>query len=181
MKTISNRPIQILIAWSLLFTTRDAFALGADHPNDRPVIGSTNWPAGLEKLVNSPNRIHGFFVNQQDLFFYYGDAAALSAFLRDYAELDGIVQKRLIQRDGVGEAKSSWSKEGKPCDWQIYISPKSWHNMAELSKGGTNTADALQQGAQEPGYLVEVHVWIGGRNALDQVDIPKNVEVTKSK
>jgi hypothetical protein len=179
MKTHSLRLARLLILSTLLIATRNTFALGADHPNDQPIIGLTHWPAGLEKLVNVTNRVHGFFVNQEDTFFYSGDTAALSAFLADYAKLDGVVAKRLIQHEGVGEAKSPWAKEGRPCDWKLYVCPKSWHNLAELSKGGTNSVEVLQIAAKEAGYIVEVHVWIGGRLALDQVEIPKTVEVTK--
>ena len=181
MKTHSLRLARSLIVWTMFIATRNAFALGAGHPNDQPVIGSTNWPAGLEKLVNVANRVHGFFVNQEDMFFYSGDTAALSAFLRDYAKLDGVVNKRMIRHNGVGEAKSPWAKDGLPCDWELYVCPESWHNIAELSRGGTNSVEVLQKAAKEPGYVVEVHVWTGGRLALDQVDIPKNVEVTKPK
>jgi hypothetical protein len=179
MKTHTIRFARLLIAWTLLFASRNVFAVGADHPAGQPIIGSTNWPAGLEKLVTFTNRVHGFFVNQEDLFFYSGDAVALSAFLRDYAKLEGVVAKRLIQHEGVGEAKSPWAKEGQPCDWELYVCPKGWHNLAELSKGGTNSVEVLQIAAKEAGYIVEVHVWIGGRLALDQVEIPKTVEVTK--
>jgi hypothetical protein len=161
----------------MVIATGNAFALGADHPNDRPVTASTNWPAGLEELVNSTNRVHGFFVNQEDVFFYSGDAAALTAFLRDYARLEGVTDKCLIQHSGVGEAKSPWAKAGQPCDWKLDACPKGWRNIATLSKGGTNSVEALQEAAKEPGYVVEVHLWTGGRIALDQVDVPKNVEV----
>ena len=29
----------------------------------------------------------------------------------------------------------------------------------------------------EPGYILEVHFWTGGRIALDQVSMPGNIEV----
>jgi hypothetical protein len=59
------------------------------------------------------------------------------------------------------------------------IGPKGWLNLAELSKQGTNSVETLQKAAKEPGDVVEMHFWTGGRIALDQVDIPKNVVVQK--
>jgi hypothetical protein len=166
---------------ALLMASRDAFALGSDYPNDRPVTGSTNWPKGLDKLINTTNRVHGFFVNAEDIFFFSGSAAKLTAFLQDYSRLEGVEGRRLILHDGIGEAKSPWAKTGRACDWKLYACPKGWHNLGVLSKQGTNAVEALQKAAKEPGYVVEVHFWIGGRIALDQVDVPKNVVLQKER
>jgi hypothetical protein len=181
MKTNSRQFVWAIITWALIITTRSAFGLGSDYPNERPVTASTNWPKGLDKLVNSTNRVHGFFVNQEDMFFFSGNASDLTAFLRDYAQLDGVVSRRLILHDGVGEAKSPWDKAGRPCDWKLYVCPKGWHNIGVLSRQGTNSVEVLRKAAHEPGYVSEVHFWTGGRIAKDQVEIPKNVEVKKEK
>jgi hypothetical protein len=179
MKTKPLRIFQILLAWVLLAAARDAFSLGADHPNDQPVVGLATWPKGLEQMVNATNRIHGFFVNQEDVFFYSGSAAQLTKFLGEFAKLEGVVETRLLLHDGAGEAKSPWAKEGRPCDWKLTACPKGWRNLATLSRQGTNSVEALQKAAKEPGYVVEVHFWTGGRIALDQVDVPKNIEVKR--
>lgn len=179
MKTKSRRWIWAVVGCALLMASRDAFALGSDHPNDRPVTGSTNWPKGMERLVNATNRVHGFFVNAEDSFFYSGSASELTAFLHDYSQLEGVERRRLILHDGIGEAKSPWEKTGRACDWKLYACPKGWHNIGRLSKQGTNSVEALQKAAKEPGYIVEVHFWTGGRIALDEVEIPKGVVVLK--
>jgi hypothetical protein len=175
------RLIAALIACALVVAAPAALALGSDYPPDRPVISSTNWPKGLNALVNVTNRVWGFFVNAEDDFFFSGTAAELSVFLRDYSRLEGIESRRLILHDGVGEAKSPWEKAGRPCDWKLEACPKSWHNIAVLSKQGTNSVEALQKAAKEPGYVVEVHFWTGGRIALDKLAIPGNVLVQKEK
>lgn len=179
MKIESRRWIWAVVGIALLVASRNAFALGSDHPNDRPVTGSTNWPKGLERLVNATNRFHGVFVNAADTFFYSGSASELTAFLHDYSQLEGVEMRRLILHDGIGEAKSPWDKTGRVCDWKLYACPKSWHSIGALSKQGTNSVNTLQKAAEDPGYIVEVHFWTGGRIALDEVEIPKGVVVLK--
>lgn len=179
MKYESQRWIWTIIAGALLLGVRDCSALGADHPNDRPVTGSTNWPAGLKKLVNTTNRVHGFFVNAEDVFFFTGTASEFTTFLQAYSQLEDVEPRRLILHDGRGEAKSPWEKSGRPCDWKLNVCPKGWRNVGTLSKQGTNSVAMLQQAAREPGYIVEIHFWTGGNIALEHVAIPKNVEVKK--
>jgi hypothetical protein len=133
----------------------------------------------LERLVKATNRVHGFFVNAEDIFFYSGSASGLTAFLLDYSKLEGVERRRLILHEGIGEAKSPWEKTGRVCDWKLYACPKGWHNISVLSKQGTNSVQALQKAAAEPGYIVEVHFWTGGRIALDEVEVPKGVVVLK--
>ena len=181
MKIESPRWICTVIGCALLMVSRDAFAFGSDYPNDRPVTGSTNWPKGMDKLINATNRVHGFFVNQEDTFFFSDSAPGLTAFLQDYSQLEGVESRRFILHEGIGEARSPWAKTGRACDWRLYACPKGWHTSAVLSKQGTNSVEALQKAAKEPGYIVEVHFWTGGRIALDQVDIPKNVVVQKER
>jgi hypothetical protein len=181
MKTDSKRIIWLLLVVVLVMAARSVRALGSDYPNDRPITGSTSWPKGLEKLINITNRVHGFFVNAEDAFFFSGSASQLTAFLREFSQLEGIENRRLVLHDGLGEAKSPWDKTGHPCDWKLYVCPKAWHTRAVLSRQGTNSVEATRAAAQESGYIAEVHFWTGGRIAFDQVDVPKNVEVKKER
>jgi hypothetical protein len=150
-----------------------------DYPAGHLVNGSTNWPAGMSTLINATNRVWGFFVNAEDIFFFSGGATQLTAFLRDYSRVEGIESHRLVLHDGVGEAKSPWEKIGRPCDWKLDLCPKWWRNIHALSQHGTNSAAALRHAAKEPGYVAEVHFWTCGRITLDKLDIPKNVVVQK--
>ena len=170
-----------LVGIALLMACREAFALGADHPNDRPVTGSTNWPKGLNLLINTTNRVHGYFVNAEDIFFFAGSASEFSAFLQKYSQLEGVAKQRLILHEGTGEAKSPWGKTGRHCDWKLYMCPKGWHNAGFFLRQGTNSIPEIQQAAKAPGYIVEIHFWTGGRIKLDQVELPRNVVVQKEK
>jgi hypothetical protein len=181
MKTNSNRFVWTFVACALIIATRSAFALGFDYPTGKTVTGSTNWPKGMDTLVNTTNRVHGFGLNAEDVFFFAGDATQFTAFLSDYSRLAGVAGRRLILHEGVGEAKSPWGKAGRPCDWELYACPMGWHNAAVLLKQGTNSVEAIQKAAKAPGYLLEVHLWIGGRIALDQFHIPMTVEFSKEK
>jgi hypothetical protein len=84
--------------------------------------------------------------------------------LEDYSKIGGTVDShRLILHDGVGEAKSPWDKNGRSCDWELYGQGNGWKNGIMTN------------------YLLEVHFWTGGKIVLNQVTIPKNVEVTNAK
>ena len=50
------------------------YALGGDHPANQPV-NLDKAPTGLNELINQTNRVHGFFVNAEDRFFFVGDTA----------------------------------------------------------------------------------------------------------
>jgi len=180
MKSLPIQCLALALGVSLMSAPK-AHALGADHPSDKPLAAQTNWPAGLERLVNTTNRVHGFFVNSEDFYFFAGSEARFTEFLKDYAQLGGTEPKRLIVHEGVGEAKSPWAKEGRPCDWKLYTCPKGWHNLARLSFDKSSTPEQRRKAAQEPGYVMELHVWKGGTIALDRVEIPKNIVVVHDK
>ena len=152
----------VLVACVVVMMALSAFGLGADHRSDQPVGGTGAWPAGLKALVNTTNRVHGFFVNQEDVFFFAGAATNFSAFLRDYAKIQGVEKHQLILHEGTGEAKSPWNTNGQPCDWKLYGCPAQWRNFHNQSKASR--------------YVLEVHFWVGGKLALDQIVIPQNVE-----
>lgn len=148
---------------AILLAVPHAFGLGSDYPNDEPVGGSDAWPAGMKELVNASNRVHGFFVNAEDQLFFSGDAKALTEFLEAYLKIKPIKKHRVILHDGAGIAKSPWSETGPPCDWMLYGCPEAW----------------LTGKAEDTAYILEVHVWTGGRLDFDQVAVPDGIEVAK--
>ena len=153
-----------LIGCALVCGCEQAFGLGSDHPNGKPVRSNGHWPAGMEDLVNITNRVHGFFVNDEDVFFFSGSATNFSRFLQEFSKIQGTVDRhRLVLHEGVGEAKSPWEKIGQPCDWKLYGRGNGWKDGAITN------------------YVLEVHFWTGGRIALHDVTIPKNVEIEKVK
>jgi hypothetical protein len=135
-----------------------ALGVGADHPTNH--VSNSSWPKGMLELANSTNRVHGFWVNAEDSFFFSGSASEFTAFLAAYAKIEGIEKHRLILHDGVGEAKSPWGKSGRSCDWKLYSVPRSW----------------LAADAKVKSFVLEVHFWMGGKIALEQAAIPKNIE-----
>ena len=160
----SLRLLFIVIALSLVAGTRSTFALGADHP--KQAVSASSWPKGMTNLVNSPERIHGYFVNAQDVFFFGGDQEHFEQFLRDYAKIDGVVSHKIVIHGGLGRAKSPWQKdEGLRCDWMIDGCPSSW-------KRGEPTAK---------GYILEVHIWEDGRIKLEKGRVPEGVAVERAK
>jgi hypothetical protein len=164
---------------AFIITALNAFGLGSEYPKDRPVTGAqiSSWPTGMLELVDSPSRIYGFWVNSEEIFFFSGMATNFSEFLQAYSQIQGVEKHRLILHDGTGKAKSPWQTPGRSCDWKVYGCPKGWHNLGTLK--GTNSVEVIQKAAKEPGYILEVHFWTGGHIALDQVIIPKNVDVKK--
>jgi len=154
-----------LVICAIILGTWNVFGLGGDIPNGK-AVNEPSWPKGITNLVNTTNRVHGFFVNSEDIFFFSGTATNFTAFLLDYSRIQGVENRRLILHDGPGEAKSPWDKAGRLCDWKLYVCPKSGLEAVRTGKPSTNTD-----------YVVEVHFWTGGKIALDQVTVPKNVEV----
>ena len=145
-------------------TVTSVSGLGSDYPNDQPIGGTSAWPVGVKELVNTTNRVHGFFVNAEDFFFFSGRATSFTTFLRDYAKIQDVEKHRLILHEGIGSVKSPWGKESKPCDWKLHAAPAAW----------------LKRDSKAEGFILEVHFWIGGRISLDEIVIPQNVEVTRA-
>lgn len=139
-------------------------AMGADHP--KPTDGASWWPAGLKELANRPDRVHGFFVNMEDVFFYAGDTAAFNDFLAAYARMDNTILQ-LVIHPGPKKARSPWDKEDRniPVDWSLYA--------AAFSR------EQLESGRVSGGKVVtKIDVYLGRGIGLDGLQIPDAVEVS---
>jgi len=148
---------------ALTLTAASSFALGSDHPDK---VDAGHWPKGMSSLVNIPERIHGYFVNAEDVFFFFGDQSMFDDFLEDYAAIDGVVEQKIVVRRGIGEAKSPWDKgKGVRCDWMIRGVPASWEQCDPNAKG----------------YLLEIHIWEDGRIEVPEGDLPGGVIVERAK
>ncbi len=167
----------LLVAALLLAFAIQVFGRGADHRTDHPVT-LDKAPAGLNELINHTNRVHGFFVNAEDRFFFAGDTSVFVTFLKQYAALRGIAGHRLIIHPGKGVAKSPWDDgEGKPCDWMLDVAPVSWReghaDKVHRDKNGARP----KEGEQE--YFVEVHVWSDGNVDLSTLTVPKGLHTER--
>jgi hypothetical protein len=196
-----------IVAFVVFCGLYDAFGLGGDYPSTRsfpkvsggkpatnvlalagnprmcpfPKDAGAQYPEGMDALINIPNRVHGFFVNAEDVFFYAGSAADFTGFLMDYTKISAMEKHLLILHDGIGEAKSPWETKGRPCDWKLYGCLKSWLNVGKMVMAGTNSTAALQETGRDTNYVLEVHFWTGGHIPWNQVAVPPNVEVRKEK
>jgi hypothetical protein len=162
----------VIVAACLLATLLPgrALALGSDHPADRPISAQPEWPAGLHGLLSHAGRVHGYFVNANDYFFYAGDAKALNEAIKAYAALKD-TPLTLVLHPGKGAARSPWSKE-KPrdCDWKINVYRRGWHPEAPVIPG-----------VAKAGYVVSVEVWIDGQVKLDKLVVPHKIQLRTDK
>lgn len=139
---------------------------GDEYSNDEPVTAAPEWPAGMKDLVNAYARVHGYWVNAVDVFFFTGGTEEFSGFLKAYSEIDGISSHRLTLHPGKGQVKSPWDEGRKiPCDWKLVGYPETWK----------------YKDADPESYILEVHLWLIGNVDFSGVDVPANVQVTESK
>ena len=141
------------------------FAMGADHTG--PVGGNDKWPKGLTALANREDRVHGYFVNWEDVFFYSGDTKTLNDFLAGYAKLDNTVLQ-LVIHPGPEWARSPWDKADRniPVDWSLYTSPFA--------------REDLEAGRPSDKFITRVDLFPGRNVSLEELEVPANVEVQSS-
>jgi hypothetical protein len=162
MEVSMRRSVGVGMILALLFPAI-AWALGSDHPG-QPVSSDT-WPAGLADLVNADNRVHGYFVNWEDVFFFKGDTAAFNDFLKKYSQLPD-TSLHVVVHPGRLAVRSPWDKQPRDIagDWELYASPF--------------TRDEAQAEGVTPGsFVTRIDVWLGGSITLDELRIPGNVSV----
>lgn len=130
--------------------------MGSDHePGDLPL--RNEWPVGVYDAVNQPIRVHGFWTNSSDVFFYEGATADLNAMTKNLTDAGGTAIK-IVLHAGDGVAQSPWSK--KPvgtADWNVTI-----------TSGNAKPKTKL---------MVTIDVWLGGSVSLDKLDLPSNAEI----
>lgn len=142
-------------------------ALGSDH-HKGPIPRQKSWPEHLEDLVNCKDRIHGYWVNSVDVFFFAGDTQALNDFLAHYSKLKDI-KLVVVLHPGPKEARSPWDKDlhAAKADWGLYIAPRGWLLLDADSKVKKT----------DPTTISRVDVWLGGRVRLADLQVPQNVAV----
>jgi hypothetical protein len=151
----------LAVLTGLLVAASDGFSLGSDHPKG-PVVQNPAWPAGLAELFNRAERVHGFWVNETDVFFYAGDTQAFNQFLEAYAKLPK-TSLRVVIHAGAKNARSPWDKQDRdlPIQWSLTSS----------IRGGIPNADH-----KDGRFYTRVDLWLGSRIRLEELRIPANVE-----
>ncbi|MEM0915962.1 MAG: hypothetical protein AAGK09_15310 [Planctomycetota bacterium] len=157
-----------VLAASCLFAVTPASGLGSDHP-DGQVTPPPGWPEGMAEVINGDDRVHGFWVNGTDVFFFAGDADRLNAFL---ADVDGIdtVDLTVTLHPGLLEARSPWDErqDSKPADWRLVFD--SW------GRPNPDVMRALNAGDPPP-WPMKLDVYLDGDIDLDRLVVPERMAV----
>jgi len=140
-----------------------ALALGASHPNDRPV-SHDEWPKGLAEIINTKARVCGFFVNANDWFYFKGDTKAFNKALAAYGKMKETPLK-LVLHPGRCMAREPWDKDkATPCEWSFAVIRRGW-GAPEAKPGDSGQ------------YVVTLNLWLGGDVTLEDLDVPLAVDV----
>lgn len=161
-----NHVSYFIAPFVVLFCASVASGLGGDHKG--PVGGSDKWPAGLKDLANRSDRVHGYFVNWEDVFYFAGKTPALNDFLSKYATLPN-TKLEVVLHPGAKQARSPWDTVDRDInvDWMLYSTPF--------------TAVQLTGGKVTPGpFVTKLEIWLGGKISLADLKVPKNIEVRSS-
>ncbi len=168
--------LALFVSLLVIGSARAAFAAAGDIPAGTPLPVSTNWPTGLKELLDRPNRVHGYRVNAEDVFFYSGDAAAFNDFLIKYVVLDGVAAHKLKLLRGPGIARSPWSNApGVPCDWRVRIAPRPARPTPQEPRAGLQPATV--GGGTNQTCRVELDLWMGGNVDFSKLQIPAGVAI----
>jgi hypothetical protein len=152
-----------IVEGSLSLAARNLFRRSGDYSNGQ-AVSQPDWPAGMNDLVNSRNRIGGQFLGGEDIFYFAGSAEDFALFLNDYVRLRGVERHRLILHAGTGKAPVLSGGNRHSCDWKL------------ASRTGTPFSDSTSRETR-PGYVLEVHFWTDGQIQLAGVAIPNGLEV----
>ncbi len=145
---MSASAILAMLLGSLCFHPSMACAIGGDHTKQ-------------ELAKHGANCVHGYFVNDTDVFFFAGEAAEFNQAAAALAKKKG-VKLRIIVHAGAKKARSPWDKADRdiPVDWSV-------------TTYGPITREVLKQEAE----TIKIDVWLGGKIKKDEVKYPPGTEV----
>lgn len=148
---------------ALLSASSMVRTVGGDHPAGP--VHNEHWPAGLAAIVNVPDRVHGWFVNWEDVFYFTGDTQELNRFISRTGALPG-GDLRVILHPGSLAVRSPWDAAPRPlrADWTLYAAP---FTQAQV------TDDGITPGP----FVLRIHVYLGGQVRLDELVVPAEVAV----
>jgi len=134
------------------------WGLGADHGSGPIGPNDGGWPEEFREIFNRKDRVHGYFVNSGDVFYYAGDTKACNEFLEQCSKL-GDADHELILHPGRAKVRSPWDKEDRDieAEWRLYADRR----------------------PRTPGkkYLVQVDLWLGGKVSLEDLKVPDDFTV----
>ena len=132
---------------------------GADH-EEGDLSPNSNWPAGLHAAVNQKNRVHGFWVNTTDVFFYRGGNREINSMIESLAAIKG-VKARIILHAGAGKARSPWGTDRGAANWSVTC-------YCKVGKGG------IAFGKPDS---IDMDVWISDKIGLGELKIPEKIAI----
>ncbi len=143
-----------------------AFPLAGGHPAGLPVGQNPDWPKGLADLLNSPGRVHGYFVNANDFFFYRGDTEEFNEFLEQYARLEK-TPLTLVLQPGPGKIDFITPDDKEiTFDWEADLYCRGWAREAPPDPTG-----------KAGKYVVTLKVYPAGGVELNKIKAPLNVKL----
>ena len=163
----------LLLAFAVMLcgvTATEVLALGGLHPAGKIARDyKKDWPGGLPDLINSVDRVCGYWVNVNDFFYYRGDVASLNTFLAAYGKLPDIALTVVIHTGSKPVTDALGGEQKSPYDWNVEIYRRGW-----------GTPNDPRQTEKEPGYIVSVHVWLSDAITLKNLEIPKHIDDVRS-
>ena len=135
-------------------STPGALTMGQDH-EDGELTPQPAWPTGYHSVVNKKNRIHGYWVNTTDVFFYRGENGEINDMIESLTSLKG-VNTKIILHAGSGLAKSPWGTDKGAANWSV----------TSYCKAGFGKQDS-----------VLIDIWISNGIQLDKLKISADVEI----
>jgi hypothetical protein len=153
-----NMGLALSVTFLICVAAVGLWGLGSDHGPGPVPAGDGGWPEAFTEIFNREDRVHGYFVNSGDVFFYAGDADAFNEFLEQCSKLED-ADHELVLHPGKAKVRSPWDKEGRGIDgdWRLYADRR----------------------PRTPGkkYLVQVDLWLGGKVPLEGLKVPLNFSV----
>ncbi|MEM8737797.1 MAG: hypothetical protein AAGG38_04875 [Planctomycetota bacterium] len=158
-----RKSIAVILGLALLVPTV-VWALGSDHPQQ--VVQQPNWPEGLAELANAENRVHGFFVNWEDFFFFRGETADLNEFLTRYSMLAS-TKLEVVLHPGKLEVRSPGDEQPRDvvANWRLY------------ARSRFLSSTLLDKAEIDPAFITRIDVWLGGEVKLADLRVPHSVSV----
>lgn len=108
MRTVMTFALALLVTG---WCAREASAMGSDHPKKRLAAQGLTC-------------VHGYWINESDVFFYAGDAADFNKFAAELAKRQG-AKLQIVIHKGTKKARSPWDKADRDIvvDWSVTTGP----------------------------------------------------------
>ena len=132
------------------------FPLAGIHPVNQPVNGS-DWPDGMNELINGSKRVAGVWINANDTFYFEGDTSAFNRFLEAYSRIPDVPLRVAIHRGPRPSEAFLGDPRRVSFDWSLSLTRDGWGGDVPAGYAGK--------------YLTGIDVWVGDRIDLEGMAI----------